>query len=243
MPDINIDVSFPEHRKVKRTVGLLGRGSDVLPIRLWLYCGRQHPDDGKLIGYSEQEIESVCDWWGEKGKMVEVFLAVVWLERIENGFQVHDWLEHQGHLMAYKKRASEAAKVRWSKLNHATSIQQAMLGPPLSNAKNRIVEQSTEPITEGECEGKESPELIYAEYPRKVARKDALRAISKALASVEFKDLLAKTQAYARAVAGMDPQYIPHPATWFNRESYNDNPLEWNPKRNGATATDHANGF
>jgi hypothetical protein len=141
--DINIDLDYFEHRKTKRTVGLLGRGADLLPIKLWRFCGKFHPDDGKLIGYSEQEIESACDWWGEKGRMVEVFLLVGWLEIIEGGYQVHDWLEHQGHLKAYKKRAQEAAKARWNRVRDATSMPQAMQDGVLRSATNRIETKRT----------------------------------------------------------------------------------------------------
>jgi hypothetical protein len=71
-------------------------------------------------------------------------------------------------------------------------------------------------------------EKIYESYPRKVARKSALRAIKNALKKEDHEALLQKTIAYAKAREGADPQFTPHPATWFNRESYNDNPKEWN---------------
>lgn len=170
MPDININLDYFEHRKTKRTVGLLGRGADLLPIKLWRFCGKFHPDDGQLIGYSEQEIESACDWWGEKGKMVEVFLAIVWLEKIEGGFQVHDWLEHQGHLKSYKKRAKAAAEARWSRMDDATSIAssipQAMLKKPPSNASSSTVSLSKVPVGEVGCgEKPQDPPFLPPEPP------------------------------------------------------------------------------
>lgn len=231
MADINIDLDYFEHRKTKRTVGLLGRGADLLPIKLWRFCGKYHQDDGKLIGYSEQEIESACDWWGEKGKMVEAFLAVVWLEKIEGGFQVHDWLEHQGHLKAYKQRAKDASKARWSKLHHASSIApsipQAMLSPPLSIAKTRNVPLST---VEGECRGEDPAMVLYEAYPRKVGKQEALKVIRRLLkGGADHAVLLAKTVAYSsiNREEGADPGYIPHPATWFNGGRYDDDPNEW----------------
>lgn len=157
MPAINIDLDYFEHRKTKRTVGLLGRGADLLPIKLWRFCGKFHPDDGKLIGYSDQEIESACDWWGEKGKMVEVFVTLVWLEPIENGYQVHDWIEHQGHLKAYRKRAKDAAASRWGRIRDATSIatsnRQAMQNAPPSNASTSRVSLSQDQDGESRGEG------------------------------------------------------------------------------------------
>lgn len=66
---------------------------------------------------------------------------------------------------------------------------------------------------------------IYELYPRKAARPDAIKAIKKALKGVGYTDLYAKTQKYATAVKESQKElsYIPYPATWFNREEYNDN--------------------
>jgi uncharacterized protein YdaU (DUF1376 family) len=89
--------------------------------------------------------------------------------------------------------------------------------------------------------GPDPVEAIYQAYPRKVGKQAALKAIDKAVEQVakangwpirdaqEF--LFERTQAYARSPAGNDGEYTPHPATWFNRGSYDDDPAEW--RRNG----------
>lgn len=65
---------------------------------------------------------------------------------------------------------------------------------------------------------------IYNLYPRKVARPTAIKAILKALKVVGYTYLYTQTQNYAKAVkeSQKDISYIPYPATWFNREEYND---------------------
>ena len=83
---------------------------------------------------------------------------------------------------------------------------------------------------------KEKALEIYAAYPRKVAKPAALKAITNAFASVPSDELLAKTQAYAEAVAkwsDKDREFIPHPATWFNQERYNDDPSTWERTQTG----------
>lgn len=162
MPYLNLDLDYHDHPKTKRLVGLLGRGAEALPIRLWCYCGKYHADDGKLTGYSAQEIESICTWWGRKGEMIDAFIKVGFLTRMEDGFQVHEWSDHQGHLGVFKERASTAAKARWEKyrqeqerLKNATSIAQAKRKqsslPDHNQAKPDQVE--TPPLTPqgGEC--------------------------------------------------------------------------------------------
>ena len=75
-------------------------------------------------------------------------------------------------------------------------------------------------------------ESIYAEYPKKVGRPDALKAISKAISKFGAPLLLEKTKAFAVARAG-NLDFVPHPATWFNQERFNDDPSTWKPSSNG----------
>lgn len=89
----------------------------------------------------------------------------------------------------------------------------------------------------GNDKEKEESEAIYEAYPRKTAKQAALKAIEAALATHPADKLLAATQAYAAATAlwpEADRKFIPHPATWFNRGSYEDDPATWT--RNGQTA-------
>lgn len=136
MPNLNLDLNFFDHPKTKRLVGLLGRGSEVLPIKLWAYAGKVRAEDGRLIGHAAQEIESIAGWWGKPGEMLEVMLreGTRFLEQEADGtYILHDWLEYQGHLAAYKIRAKKAAAARWNKLagqeviDNATSIPKGCL--------------------------------------------------------------------------------------------------------------------
>lgn len=76
----------------------------------------------------------------------------------------------------------------------------------------------------------EPAERVYAAYPRKVGRKTAIKAIELALKVLSVAELLAKVEAYRLATDKWPPserQFIPYPATWFNRGSYTDDPKEW----------------
>ena len=84
-----------------------------------------------------------------------------------------------------------------------------------------------------------SAEDIYAAYPRKVGKQGAIKIIKRlTFNNISAAWLLARTQAYAKAIESWpeeDGKYIPHPATWFNRGSYDDDPKEW--ERNTAPAS------
>jgi len=76
-------------------------------------------------------------------------------------------------------------------------------------------------------------ELIYQAYPRKIARVAALKAITKAMQTVDQEILIDASSAYAAAVAKWpsdELQFVPHPSTWFGRGSYDDDRETWKPK-------------
>jgi hypothetical protein len=72
-------------------------------------------------------------------------------------------------------------------------------------------------------------EKIYNAYPRKTQRAAAIRAISKALKSEPFENLLQAVSEYAASpkVKSTPKEFIPYPATWFNSESWKDDRSEW----------------
>lgn len=70
-------------------------------------------------------------------------------------------------------------------------------------------------------------EAIYDSYPRKEGKKDALKAILKAMQKHPYLFLQERTALWARAKAGTELRFIPLPASWFNAERYNDDPEVW----------------
>ncbi len=131
MPDIHLDIEFFNHRKTVRLVGLLGRGSEVLPVRLWCYIAKHHADSGSLTGYSARSVEKVIAWWGKEGACVAALEETGFLDRIENGWKIHDWSEHARHLAAFRARGLKGAAARWGfaeKLSNAVSNAVSMNG-------------------------------------------------------------------------------------------------------------------
>lgn len=123
MPYLNLDVNYFDHIKTVRLIGLLGHGAAELPIRLWAHCGKHHAKDGNLAGYSLKEIEATIGWWGKKGEAIKALERVGFIEKVKEGYKVHEWQDHEGHLKNFHERAKTAAARRWGKmLGDATSI-------------------------------------------------------------------------------------------------------------------------
>ncbi len=67
-------------------------------------------------------------------------------------------------------------------------------------------------------------ESIYKEYPRKIGKGAAIKSIEKSLKSKTAEFLIERVKSFAITCNGKDPKFIPHPATWFNQERYDDEP-------------------
>jgi hypothetical protein len=137
MPYLNLDINYFTNVKTRRLVCLLGPGSELLPIRLWCHCASHHAEDGVLEGYSVEEIEFFLEWKGPRGKAVSTLLKVGFLDPVDYGFRVHDWMVHEGHISEFKRRSRIANASRWK-----NSI-------ALADARSRPISKNSEtPCTE-----------------------------------------------------------------------------------------------
>jgi uncharacterized UPF0146 family protein len=69
-------------------------------------------------------------------------------------------------------------------------------------------------------------ECIYSLYPLKVGKPAALRAIAKQLQKYPPAQILERTRMFSKLRNG-NIKFVPHPATWFNQERFNDDPSTW----------------
>ena len=74
---------------------------------------------------------------------------------------------------------------------------------------------------------KELAESIYQEYPKKKNKPDAIKAILKAMKGTAPQVLLERTRQYSAAITWKESQFIPYPATWFNKGGFDDDPASW----------------
>lgn len=194
---------------------------------------------------------SLVTRWEVEGKPVIQILR--WQRR--SGAQYSKYPDPQGRFhIEWIDRESPDGKISFcstSILNPSSGVQQPIANPsPTHQGGQQKIhgdedgdgdgDDNTSPAGEG-CEGSAKPSMddlvleIYQAYPRKVDRKDALRAIKKALLAIghEGKDpswMLDRVKAYAKLMAleKKEPRFIPHPSTWFNKGRYNepDDPKE-----------------
>jgi len=148
--------------------------------------------------------------------------------------------------------------------NHLVLTSESENDPTLPLRESQPITNNQEPITIGSPivpkgtvtlglpDDERVAEAIYALYPKKVAKSAAIKAILKVLKAgrITELELQAKVRAYAQAVAQWsvsDRTFVPYPATWFNRGSYDDDQATWTreaentrnpPKKEGAREPD-----
>lgn len=108
--------------------------------------------------------------------------------------------------------ATEGIPIRRSK--EGNPIRQSS-APPAEPATLELFEKT-------EIDSAGQAETLYQAYPRHVGRPDAIKKIRAALKKAPFDTLLKAVEAFAATTSGKEAQYIPHPATWFHQERYND---------------------
>ncbi len=144
-------------------------------------------------------------------------------------------LKQQEFRERQKRASSTNCQTRSITVNHGDS-QSAMSAQADTKAQ---ASQSTDPSAAPTKDV--AAEAIYDLYPRKQGRKDALKAIRAAMKLKPAAELETSVRSYAAAVRAwpeQDRQFVPHPATWFNRGSYDDDPATW--QRNGVNGTDRS---
>lgn len=142
MASINVDLDYQDHPKTLALVGLLGKSAEILPIRLWLYCGKYHAEKGIIPAPCASAVETRIRWWGRPGDAISALVEAGFLERLGDGsLAVHDWKDFQGHIHVYKIRAQKARaaqleKAQREKLDVASS--QLDAGPCIADQGKAI---------------------------------------------------------------------------------------------------------
>ena len=122
---IRVDVATPDGRKARRLARAIEHGPPLEPVpahdprvvlgtlvMLWLKT-RVHAPDGVLADYA---IGDIADLIGCTDAEVQAMVETQWLDQRPEGFEVHEWMEHNGdHLReAQRKRETRDGKSRAS---------------------------------------------------------------------------------------------------------------------------------
>ena len=120
MAYLNLDLDFSDHPKFEKIESILGNGASILVIRLWAYSGKYSAEHGTLYTISAEKIENKIGWWGDRGDCIAAMLSIGFIEQDDQGFKIHDWQVHQGHIWKIKERNQKTALTRWANIGQKT---------------------------------------------------------------------------------------------------------------------------
>lgn len=157
-------------------------------------------------------------------------------DAIEDGWWFHDWTQcnplrteveterdkaKERMRQVREKRSPEVRpnKTRTSPNTDRTSPE-VRLTPsrPVPSRPKRETPSSPQAATDAEFDG------FWRAYPRKVGKGAAVKAYRTARRKVDMEAIAAALRVFSAAMVGRDPDKIPHPATWLNREPWHDDP-------------------
>jgi hypothetical protein len=251
-----------QHTKLRRLVRVLKvpqYAAVGILESLWHLTAREAElgDIGKL---SDEDIADVIGWEGAPAELIAALVDSGWLDRSEEfRLSVHDWEEHADDATKLKiKRARGSLSENVRQTPTVSPESPPPLPEPLplplpepmpleqataANEPAKVIAIARTPVSDADVE------RVYAAYPRKVGKPNAMAEIRKAVAHLASgKDwpvlhggdaislLHEKATRYARSPAGNAGDYTPHPATWFNQARYLDDESEWQRGSNSANS-------
>jgi hypothetical protein len=160
------------------------------------------------------------------------------IEKVDGGWRLLNYLKHRSIRDEEDRREYMRSYMREYRNPVNKSVNNVN---PVSQCKPKLAQAEAEAEAEESNPLASQVEEIYETYPRKTGKRQALKAINAAIKRVEngeYKNekrsqseaiagIKNRTAMFAQSSAGRRGQFTPHPATWFNRSSYLDDPKSW----------------
>lgn len=149
----------------------------------------------------------------------------------KNGFEIHDFAVHQTTKADIQdiREARSAAGKRGAEAKLKQTVSK-------SEANENVLLSKSKPETETETETvnltpnpQDLFDSFWDEYPRRVGKESARKAFLKAMKRSVPSEIIAGAVRLAQDPNLPDMQFVPHPATWLNRDGWDDEPYPAKP--------------
>lgn len=122
MAYVKIPLDF--FQRDKRLLRLMALHDDVadIPVRLWCLAADESPRNGRLTEYTAKTLAAAFGWRGKEETLEASLIESGFLEKTENGYQVLNWEQDQGHIWKFKQKGKRAVMARWGRLDGTPSI-------------------------------------------------------------------------------------------------------------------------
>ena len=218
----------------------IGSSAKLVYARLAQYAGKvgrcfpKQESIAREIGVSERTVRNAIEELEKNGLII---VSQVGLQMPnEYAFLHHEWMDLSA--MDFIGDDFSFENVSDLERKELTSPERQNLPVNCIREENHQEENHTRRIGKGfrqqSWKHSEDVDKLYAIYPKKVGKGQALKAIAKALKDKPFDFLEQAVREYADAVrrniesgAWEDMSFVPHPSTWFNGARYEDDRSTW----------------
>jgi len=248
------------HPKTRRAARLLEMEPEPLIghlICLWWWALEYAPD-GDLEDFDEGDLADAAGWPGGPAEFVAALLdsgakgRPGFLARVDGRLVIHDWEDNQGPQFrgriqaANRKRnqrlrerdadpAEGDADVIKTRSSHAgVTGKRDSVTPRARKGPTDRQDRPTGPTvsSNGDCDFA----AFWGLYPRRESKRDAERAFKAACRRVRAETVLETLRSHLPAIRSRERQFIPLPATWLNRDPWEDEPTP--PPKSGCELVD-----
>jgi hypothetical protein len=111
---IRVESTVREHRKVTRMARALNIPRPCALgylVTLWTWAA-DHSPDGELVDLTAEELADAAQWGGDAQALVSALLSAGLLDRTDEGWMLHDWMDYADRLKAAKRKAKSRAERR-----------------------------------------------------------------------------------------------------------------------------------
>ena len=137
----------------------------------------------------------------------------------DNFIGITNWEKHQN--LAGLEKIREQTRKRVAKHREVKGISNVTQDVTHGNATDIDKELDIDKEKEKNTYSNEF-EQFWSIYPRKVDKKKAFKSFKTAIKNHSLETILFGTEKYAKQVQNTDKQYIKHPATFLNNDSFVD---------------------
>jgi hypothetical protein len=202
---IKIDDTLPNNPKILP----LSDGAFRLYIEALCYCNQYLTD-----GFLADAVLFRLDINNNRKELVE---ACLWIE-CQNGMQINDYTEHQTSKAGVEEKRQQSR----DRVTRYREKSNANVTLPEYRIQNTEINTSSNKFDD-----------FWSVYPRKVGKRDAERAYTRALKVASSEEIFDGAKRYA-ADPNRTAEFTAHPATWLNRGSWADEPLPPRTPTNGS---------
>lgn len=160
------------------------------------------------------------------------------LVRVEGGWQIHDFAEHQttnADIEAKRAAGRKGAASRWKAKGMAPAIAPAIGDPVRSDATTLAktdTETETKTVSSNELTTRANGEFesVWKAWPKKTEKKKSLEQFKVAARKIGLEQLITEVRRFGEAYAATtETQYVPALAVWLRNERWTDEPPQRKP--------------